>query len=96
MSMQALNQLVARSIIDPSIVQNFAEGSISEVLRELDFTSELRERLAKLSADTWAEFAVLAYRIVKSVEQIPSPIELPSPAEGLITEESQIGKEQVA
>lgn len=96
MSMQALNQLVARSIIDPSIVQNFAQGSISEVLRELDFTSELRERLAKLSADTWAEFAVLAYRIVKSVEQIPSPIELPSPAEGLITEESQIGKEQVA
>jgi hypothetical protein len=96
MSMQALNQLVARSIIDPSIVQNFAEGSISEVLRELDFTSELRERLAKLSADTWAEFAVLAYRIVKSVEQVPSPIELPSPAEGLVTEESQIGKEQVA
>ena len=96
MSMPALNQLVARSIIDPSVVQNFSGGSIEDVLSELDFTQELREKLAKLTADTWAEFAVLAYRIVKSVEQVPSPIELPSPAEGLVTEETEIGKEQVA
>jgi hypothetical protein len=96
MSMQALNQLVARSIIDPSVVQNFTAGSIAEVLSELDFTQEVREKLAELAADTWAEFAVLAYRVVKSLEKVPSPIELPSPAEGLVTEETQIGKEQVA
>jgi hypothetical protein len=96
MSMQALNHLVARSIIDPSIVQNFATGSISEILNELDFTSELQERLAKLKADTWAEFTVLAYRIVKATEKTVAPIELPSPAEGLLSEDPFVGKEQVA
>jgi hypothetical protein len=96
MSMQALNQLVARSIIDPSVVQNFSAGSIGEVLSELDFSQELCEKLSTLTADTWAEFSVLAYRIVKSVEQVPASIELPSPADGLITEENQISKEHVA
>jgi hypothetical protein len=96
MSMQALNQLVARSIIDPSIVQSFSTGNIAQVLSELDFTREIREKLGKLSASTWTEFAVLAYRIVKSDERISSSIELPSPAEGLVSEEAQIGKEQVA
>jgi hypothetical protein len=96
MSMQALNQLVARSIIDPSVVHSFAAGSISEILCELDFTSELQEKLAKLKADTWAEFAVLAYRIVKTTEKKAAPIELPSPAEGLISEDPCVGKEQVA
>lgn len=96
MSMQALNQLVARSIIDPSIVENFSSGRIGSVLKEMDFTIDLREKLVKLAADTWAEFAILAYRVVKSAEPVRSPIELPSPAEGLVTEEAQIGKEQVA
>jgi hypothetical protein len=96
MSMQALNQLVARSIIDPSIVQNFSSGHIGTVLEDLDFTHDLREKLVRLTADTWAEFAVLAYRLVKSAEPVITPIELPSPVEGLITEEAQIGKEQVA
>jgi hypothetical protein len=96
MSMQALNQLVARSIIDPSIVQNFTEGTISGVLNELDFTHELREKLSQLSADTWAEFAVLAYRVVKSAEKVPTAIVLPSPAEGLVVDKGQVDKEQVA
>jgi hypothetical protein len=96
MSMQALNQLVARSIIDPSIVQNFTAGSISAILNEMDFTSESLERLAQLKADTWAEFTVLAYRIVKAAEKMASPIELPSPAEGLLSEDPFVGKEQVA
>ncbi len=96
MSMQALNQLVARSIIDPSVVHNFSAGTIVDVLGELDFTNELCEKLGKVKADTWAEFAVIAYRIVKSEERVPSPIELPSPAEGLVSKETQVGKEQVA
>jgi len=96
MSMQALNQLVARSIIDPTIVQAFSAGQVGDILADLDFTSELRSKLANLTTDTWAEFAVMAYRIVKVAERVGAPIELPSPAEGLLTEEIQRGIEQVA
>lgn len=96
MSMQALNQLVARSIIDPSIVQAFSTGAISDVLGEMNFTEDIRERLARLKAETWAEFAILAYRLVKASEPSRAPIELPSPAEGLVKEEVKLDKEQVA
>jgi hypothetical protein len=96
MSMQALNQLVARSIIDPSIVQAFSAGDIRDVLGELNFIDEFRERLYRLKADTWTEFAILAYRLVKVSEPRRAPIELPSPAEGLVTEEVRLDKEQVA
>jgi hypothetical protein len=96
MSMQALNQLVARSIIDPSIVQSFTSGSIRELLDELNFTEDLCERLATITADTWTEFAILAYRMVKASEPRRLPVELPSPADGLVAEEAQVGKEQVA
>jgi hypothetical protein len=94
--MRALNQLVARSIIDPAIVQAFSTGHIGEVLDELDFSPELNARLAELKAETWAEFAVLAYRTVKAAEAAESRIELPSPAEGLVADEGQAGEEQVA
>ncbi|OGO18948.1 MAG: hypothetical protein A2Z14_04840 [Chloroflexi bacterium RBG_16_48_8] len=96
MSMQALNQLVARSIIDPAIVQKFSSGIIAEVLSDLDFTHDLREKLVNLTADTWVEFAILAYRLVKSTEPVTATIDLPSPAEGLFIEETHVGKEQVA
>ena len=87
--MQALNQLVARSIIDPTIVQAFSSGQVGEILADLDFTSELRSKLASITTDTWAEFAVIAYRLVKVVEPVRTPIELPSPAEGLFPEETR-------
>ena len=96
MSMQALNQLIARSIIDPIIVQKYSSGILAEVLSEMDFTFEVREKLCQLTANTWAEFAILAYRLVKSSEPVTTPIELPSPAEGLLVEEARIKKEQVA
>ena len=96
MSMQALNQLVARSIIDPTIIQAFSTDGFGEILEDMDFTTELRTKLTNLSADTWAEFAVMAYRLVQIAEPVRSTIELPSPAEGLIMDNSQRGKEQVA
>jgi hypothetical protein len=94
--MQALNQLIAKSIIDPTIVERFSTGHVGEILAELDFPSELRSRLANLTADTWTEFAVMAYRLVKVAEPVRKTIELPSPAEGLFPEETQRSKEQVA
>jgi hypothetical protein len=96
MSMQALNQLVARSIIDPAIVQSFSSGRIAEVLADLEFSPELQSQLTSLNAETWTEFAVMAYRTVKAAMPVKTRIELPSPAEGLMTDETQAGKEQVA
>lgn len=96
MSMQALNHLVARSIIDPTIVQRFSSGQVGEVLSDFDFSTDLLSELQDLPAETWAEFSVMAYRIVKLSEPVHTPIELPSPAEGLLSEEKTRGEEQVA
>ena len=91
MSMLALNQLVARSIVDPAIVQSFSTGRIADVLSDLEFSTELRTQLSSLNAETWTEYAVLAYRTVKAAEPVRTQIELPSPAEGLLSDEDQIG-----
>ncbi|OGO71508.1 MAG: hypothetical protein A2Z37_13920 [Chloroflexi bacterium RBG_19FT_COMBO_62_14] len=96
MTMQALNQLVARSIIDPAIVQSFSTGRIGELISDLDFSAELRERLSGLKASSWAEYAVLAYRVVKATERATVRVELPSPAEGLLPEQRKSGEERVA
>ncbi len=84
MSMQALNRLVARSIVDPSVLQAFGAGQIGQVLGELDFTPEMRGTLVGLDSGSWAEFAIQAYRVVKAAEKPAVRIELPSPLEGLI------------
>lgn len=96
MSMQTLNQLVARSIIDPSIVQSFAAGQIDDVIAELDFSPDLQSRLGDLEVGSWTEFALLAYRVVKAAEEPIRRIELPSPMEGLVQEEKRADKGQVA
>jgi hypothetical protein len=96
MSMQALNQLVARSIIDPSVVQAFSTGHIGGVISDLSFSDDLRERLTQLEAESWAEYAVLAYRFVKAAEEAEVRIKLPSPIEGLFTSRDKAKGEQVA
>ena len=97
MSMQALNQLVARSITDPTVVQSFRAGRIGEVLHELEFSPDLRTQLQGIESDSWAEFAVLSYRAVKAAETVEPRIQLPSPAEGLFpTAASDSDQEQVA
>ena len=97
MSMQALNQLVARSIVDPTVVQSFRSGQIGNVLDELEFTPDLRAQLEGIESDSWAEFAVISYRYVNAAEMRAPRIELPSPAEGLFPgRQSQADQEQVA
>ena len=98
MSMQALNQLVARSIVDPSVAQAFANGTVSSLLENFEFSDELKTRLTDLHATSFAEFSILAYRTVKSVEEITQPsIQLPSPLEGLVDNRDQAADdEQVA
>ena len=96
MSMQALNHLVARSIVDPSVMSAFAAGDIDPVLCDLGFSAELRSTLTRLNAETWAEFAVLAYRAVQAAETPAVRFQLPSPLEGLRPSTDIVGREQVA
>lgn len=96
MSMQALNQLVARSIIDPTILKGFAAGQIDDVMAELQFSPELRKRLAGLEAGSFADFTLLAYRVVKASEEPARRIELPSPMKGLLDDQERSDREQVA
>ncbi len=96
MSMQSLNKLVARSIIDPGIVQAFASGSMSEILNEMDLSPELRSTLGQLEATSFVEFAIKAYRIVKASEARMLEIDLPSPMVGLIPDRDCIEDNQAA
>ncbi|HSB89345.1 MAG TPA: hypothetical protein VLD63_04895 [Anaerolineales bacterium] len=95
MSMQALNRLVARSIIDPTVLQSFGAGRIGDVLADLKFSPEMRRSLSSLQAESWCEFAVQAYRIVQAAEEPVVRIQLPSPMEGLLNE-GRADQEQVA
>jgi hypothetical protein len=96
MSMKALNQLVARSIIDPGVVEAFSSGQIDAVISDLDFSPGMRSHLAEIEAGSWTEYAVLAYRAVKAAEMPVARIELPSPLAGLLPENDRSDEEQVA
>ena len=96
MSMQSLDQLIARSIVDPTIVQKFMSGQVDEMLGEMDFQPELTSHLCSLKADTFAEFAILAFRVVSASEVTTQRIELPSPMDGLVSDSKDSGKEHVA
>jgi len=96
MSMQSLNQLVARSITDPGIVSAFRAGRIGDVLDELGFTPDLRAQLTGIECDSWAEFAVMSYRQVRAAEAQAPRLQFPSPLEGLLPADSKAAQEQVA
>lgn len=96
MSMQALNQLVARSIIDPTILKSFQSGNIDQILVELHFSPRLRKRLLELEADSFTEFSLCAYRVVKASEESLPRVKLPSPADGLLDAQDSSTGEQVA
>lgn len=97
MSMQALNKLVARSIIDPTVMKSFSDGSFTSVLEDFDFSAELKDRLGSIEAPTFSEFSILAYRTVKAVEEAQQPrIELPSPLEGLVDDRDEATGSHVA
>jgi hypothetical protein len=94
--MKALNQLVARSIIDPGVVKNFHAGTMDGVISGFSFSAELRTQLMQIEAGSWAEYAVMAYRVVQAAEQPAVRIELPSPVTGLIPHTGTAEEEQAA
>jgi hypothetical protein len=94
--MQALNQLVARSIVDPGIMNAYGSGEFGDVIANCEFESDVADRLLSLKANSWAEFAVLAYRVVRAAEVPAARIDLPSPLEGLMSDQDQGEEEQAA
>jgi hypothetical protein len=96
MSMQALNHLVARSIVDPTVVISFNAGRIADILTEFEFTPEIRSSLTQLQANSFAEYAMFAYRVVKAADESEARIKMPSPLEGILPSQDQADREQVA
>lgn len=83
MSMKALNHLLGRSAIDPSVKQAFDEGRILGLLAEYEFAPALWEELSGLEAVDFSDYAVMAYRVVQDFEKSQEQHEVPSPLEGL-------------
>lgn len=97
MTMKALNKLVARAIVDPNALQAFVDGNVEAILKDYDFSDEMRTTLSSIHATNFAEFSIIAYRHVKAAEEAAQPrIELPSPLEGLLPDEDKQDDEQVA
>lgn len=96
MSMQALNLLLGRSTIDPSIEQAFVEGRIGDLLAAYGFAPELRAALGELKAETFREFASLAYQAVSGIGGAAAQDAGPSPLEGLIYGQLARADEQAA
>ena len=97
MSMKALNHLLGRSAIDPTIKEAFEEGRILELLAEYEFAPALWAELTALRAEDFADYAALAYRIVHDFEAAQESLRVPSPLMGLRASlDSVRSKEQAA
>jgi hypothetical protein len=65
------------------VEQAFEDSQIEKLLREFNFSSELIETLSELKADSFDEYALLAYQIVSAVEDPDGKDGFPWPSEGL-------------
>lgn len=86
MSMKVLNRLIARSIMDPTVVPSFEEGRFEGILSDAGFSQEVLEKLSAVEADSWKEFTEISYQTIRDLEMPRMAVELPSPAEGLYVE----------
>ena len=96
MTMKALNKLLGRSTIDPTIHEAFEEGRIVDLLGEYDFAPEVLRQLRTVEAKDFNEFAELAFHIVEMLIVDDQQIRIPDPMEGLRPEQSQAKEEQAA
>ncbi|MEW6567037.1 MAG: hypothetical protein AB1449_02500 [Chloroflexota bacterium] len=83
MNMKALNRLLGRATIDPSLVNAVQAGRIDDLLAEDEFSPEIRRELLQLEASTFSDFAVQAYELVRAREAAEARQRLPSPSLGL-------------
>lgn len=83
MSMKSLNYLLGRSAIDPAVKRAFEEGRILDLLAEYEFAPALWNDLMALEADSFSDYAALAYRLVQEYERLQEDLRVPSPLVGL-------------
>jgi len=96
MTMKALNKLLGRSTIDPTVLEAFEEGRIVDLLDEDDFAPEVIEQLRSVEAKDFHEFAEFAFHVVKRLSEDDQQIRIPNPMEGLQPEQCQAKEEQAA
>jgi hypothetical protein len=96
MSMKALDKLLGRSTIDPSILEAFEEGRIVDLMGEFDFAPEVLHQLRGLEARDFKQFAELAYQVVERVAEVDHQVQIPDPLRGLRPELIPHEEEQVA
>jgi hypothetical protein len=88
MSLHSLNRFLGRSKVDPNVEQAFEDRQIEKILADYNFSSELLEKLSEVEADSFDEYALLAYQIVSAIEDPDGKDSFPWPAEGLLCDEA--------
>ena len=83
MSLRSLNRFLGRSKVDPNVEKAFEDRQIDRLIAEYNFSSELFEKLSEVKADSFEEYALLAYQIVSAGEEPDVKDDIPWPAEGL-------------
>jgi hypothetical protein len=96
MTMKALDKLLGRSTIDPTVQEAFEEGRIVDLLNEYDFAPEVLKQLRNVEAKDFNEFAELAFYIVERLTEDDQQIRIPDPMEGLRPEKHLAKEEQAA
>jgi hypothetical protein len=96
MTMKALDKLLGRSTIDPTVHEAFEQGRIINLLNEYDFAPEVLKELQSVEAKDFNEFAELAFYIVERLTEDDQQIRIPDPMEGLRPEHCQTKEEQAA
>ena len=96
MSLKALNQLLGRSTIDPTVIEAYEEGRIDDLLAEYNFSPEIRRELRLAETDDFNQFAEFAYQVVEAFTEAGCRMQIPSPTEGLQPEQIPADEEQVA
>jgi hypothetical protein len=94
--MKALNKLLGRSTIDPTVSEAFEEGRMIDLLEEYGFSSEVIEQLRSVEAVDFNQFAELAFDVVERLSEDDQQVRIPNPMEGLQPGHSQAKEEQAA
>ena len=96
MTMKALNKLLGRSTIDPTVHEAFDQGRIVDLLDEYGFAPEAIKQLRSVEAKDFDEFAELAFHIVQMSIVDDQQLRIPDPLQGLRPEQHRAKEEQAA
>ena len=93
---RALNELMGRSTVDPSVREAFQEGTLTSILLECGFSSDQAAKLAGLQAESLGEYLQLAHEFVSSKTEPRCSPDHPWPSDGIAERTKQRSKEEAA